>query len=210
MGLAFLITTESLRLLSERKVLKESEYTSMLDAAGLLEAARQEGERITRQAARQAEDSRRRGYREGFAAGRAEHAQRLLTDAAALQQQLAALRTAMAQIVVKGVAQFVGETEPGLLIGRALERVDALIRDEQFLSIRVAPGREALVRAAVARWHGSGTVPPGVAIQADPALQGDDCIVQSPSGTLEIGLAAQLEAFRRAIEQPSTARPGAH
>lgn len=187
MGLAFLITTESLRLLSERKVLKESEYTSMLDAAGLLEAARQEGERITRQAARQAEDSRRRGYREGFAAGRAEHAQRLLTDAAALQQQLAALRTAMAQIVVKGVAQFVGETEPGLLIGR-----------------------EALVRAAVARWHGSGAVPPGVAIQADPALQGDDCIVQSPSGTLEIGLAAQLEAFRRAIEQPSTARPGAH
>ena len=33
MGLAFLITTENLQLLSERKVLKENEYAALLDAS---------------------------------------------------------------------------------------------------------------------------------------------------------------------------------
>lgn len=209
MGLAFLITTENLQLLSERKVLKESEYAALLDAAALVDAARKEGERIVRQSTRQAEDSRQRGYREGFEAARAEHAQRVVSDAVATERQLRALRAAMAQIVVKGVGQFVAELDPGTLIERALARVDNLIRNEPFLSIRVAPAQEPMLRSVIARMQGEGGLPASVTVQADPALPSGACVVQSASGTLEIGVDAQLEAFRKVIERQGAAGPGA-
>ena len=46
MGLAFLISTDHLQLLSERKVFKEAEYAALLDAAAVLDAARAEEVRI--------------------------------------------------------------------------------------------------------------------------------------------------------------------
>jgi type III secretion protein L len=200
-GLAFLITTEKLQLLSERKVLKEAEYAALLDASALVDAARREGERIVRQSTRQAEEARQRAYQDGLAAARAEQAQRVVSEAVATERQLRALRGAMAQIVVKGVSQFVDELDAGTLIERALQRVDLLIRDESFLSVRVSPGHEATLRQAIARLQGEGGLPANVTVQADPALPAGGCVVQSASGTLEIGVDAQIEAFRKAIER---------
>ena len=201
MGLAFLITTEKLQLLSERKVLKEAEYAALLDASALVEAARREGERIVRQSKRQADETRQRAYQDGLAAARAEQARRVVSDAVATERQLRALRAAMAQIVVKGVAQFVDELDAGALIERALQRVDLLIREESFLSVRVSPGHEATLRDAIARLQAEGSLPLNVSVQADPALPAGGCVVQSASGTLEIGVDAQIEAFRQAIER---------
>lgn len=201
MGLAFLITTEKLQLLSERKVLKEAEYAALLDASALVEAARREGERLVRQATRQAEETRQRAYQDGMAAARAEQAKRVVSEAVATERQLRALRGAMAQIVVKGVAQFVDELDAGALIERALQRVDLLIREESFLSVRVSPGHEATLREAIARLQGEGSLPANVTVQADPSLPAGGCVVQSASGTLEIGVDAQIEAFRKAIER---------
>lgn len=201
MGLAFLITTEKLQLLSERKVLKEAEYAALLDASALVEAARREGERIVRQSKRQADETRQRAYQDGLAAARAEQARRVVSDAVGTERQLRALRGAMAQIVVKGVAQFVDELDAGALIERALQRVDRLIREESFLSVRVSPGHEATLRDAIARLQGEGSLPLNVSVQADPSLPAGGCVVQSASGTLEIGVDAQIEAFRQAIER---------
>jgi type III secretion protein L len=200
-GLAFLITTEKLQLLSERKVLKEAEYAALLDASALVEAARREGERIVRQSKSQADETRQRAYQEGLAAARAEQARRVVSEAVATERQLRALRGAMAQIVVKGVAQFVDELDAGALIERALQRVDLLVREESFLSVRVSPGHEARLRDAIARLQGEGSLPANVTVQADASLPAGGCVLQSASGTLEIGVDAQIEAFRQAIER---------
>jgi type III secretion protein L len=200
-GLAFLITTEKLQLLSERKVLKEAEYAALLDASALVEAARREGERIVRQSRNQADETRQRAYQEGLAAARAEQARRVVSEAVATERQLRALRGAMAQIVVKGVAQFVDELDAGALIERALQRVDLLVREESFLSVRVSPGHEATLRDAIARLQGEGSLPAHVTVQADASLPAGGCVLQSASGTLEIGVDAQIEAFRQAIER---------
>jgi len=46
-------------------------------------------------------------------------------------------------------------------------------------------------------------------VQADATLPSGACVVQSASGTLEIGVDAQLEAFRKVIERQGAAGPGA-
>jgi type III secretion protein L len=50
MGLAFLITSDNLQILSERKVLKEAEYSALLEASSVIDAARTEAARMARQA----------------------------------------------------------------------------------------------------------------------------------------------------------------
>ena len=205
MGLAFLITSENLQLLSERKVLKEAEYAALLDASAVVAAARQEAHRIVQQAARQAEDSRRKGYEEGLQQAKAEYAQRLVSDSLASERQLRALRSSMAGIVVKAVGQFIAEADASELFEKALLRVDTLIRAEPFVTVRVAPAHEAPLRQALDRLRTEANWSTNVAVQADPALPHGACSVQTASGTIEIGLDAQLEAFRRAVERLGTA-----
>lgn len=201
MGLAFLITTDNLQLLSERKVLKEAEYAALLDASAVVEAARQEARRIEQQAQRQAEDSRRQGYERGQEAARAEYAEQLLGEALAAQRQLLGLRSTMARIVAQAVQQFLAEADPCALLETALRRVDALVRHEPFVTLRVAPPQEAHVHAALARIGAALPWAPALAVLPDPALPAQACVLQTPAGTLQIGVDAQLEAFRAAVER---------
>jgi len=210
MGLAFLITTENLQLLSERKVLKENEYAALLDASAVVETARREARRIAQQATQEAEASRMQGYEEGLRRARAEYATQLVADAMAAERQLHALRASMAQIVVKAVGQFIADAPAAALFEAALLRVDTLIRNEPFITVRVAPAQEATVREVLARLRADANWAMTVSIAADAALPAGACVVQTASGVLEIGVEAQLEAFRRGVERSGIAdAPGA-
>ena len=112
MGLAFLITTENLQLLSERKVFKEAEYAALLDASAVLDAARAEARRIVDQAAPRPRRRRRQGYAEGLQQRPGRIREQLVSDALATERQLQALRASMAHIVVKAVGQFMAEVDP--------------------------------------------------------------------------------------------------
>ncbi len=207
MGLAFLITTENLQLLGERKVLKEAEYAALLDARAVVEAARGEARRIVAQAVDEAERARQRGYDDGVVQARQAVAERLVNDTLASERQLQALRSAMAGIVVKAVGQFIADADPQDLFEAALLRVDTLIRSEPFISLRVAPAQEAALRLALARLRGEANWTMNVAVQPDAGLPDGACVVHTASGTLEIGVDAQLEAFRRAVERSGVADP---
>jgi type III secretion protein L len=201
MGLAFLIASENLQLLSERKVFKEAEYAALLDAAAVLQAARDEAARIVEAAALDARRAREAGRAEGLREAQADYAQRLAADALATQRQLLALRGSMAQIVVRAVGQFMAEVDPAHLLESALRRVDALVRAEPFVSVRVAPDQEHALRAALARLGAESGWALAAAVSPDPALAPGACVVSTASGTLEIGIDAQLDAFRKAVER---------
>ena len=203
MGLAFLITTENLQLLSERKVLKEAEYAALLDASQLVEVARKEARRIVAQAEKQAEEHRRKGHEEGVQRAKAEYAQRLVSEAVASERQLRALRSSMAGMVVKAVGQFIADADPAELFEAALLRVDTLIRSEPFINIRVSPAQEPMLRTVLTKLHREAQWTMSIAVQPDASLPDGGCVVQTSSGTLDIGVDAQLEAFRRAVERNS-------
>jgi type III secretion protein L len=206
MGLAFLISTDNLQLLSERKVFKEAEYAALLDAAAVLDAARDEAARVSAQAAREAANALEQGRAEGLRRAQAEYAQRLAGDALSTQRQLQALREAMAQIVVRALAQFMAEADPARLLESALRRVDALLRAEPFVALRVAPAQADALRRALAALGQDAGWALAAAVSPDPALADGQCVVSTASGTLEIGVDAQLEAFRRAVEAQGSGR----
>ncbi len=201
MGLAFLITTDNLQLLSERKVLKQAEYAALLDAQAVIDAARSEAQRIVQAATRQADELRRQGYEDGFQAAKGAYADKLLEAAIGSQSQLQGVRNAMAGLLTKAVQQFILDADPGELFAAALLRVDTLIRNEPFVNVRIAPRDEATFRQVLSRMSVEAAWAMTVSVQADPSLPEGACILQTASGTLEIGVDAQMQAFQRAIER---------
>jgi type III secretion protein L len=201
MGLAFLITTDNLQLLSERKVLKEAEYAALLDATQVIGVAQQEARRIAEQAEAAAAQRERKGYEAGLERAKAEYAQQLVSEALATERQLRALRESMAAIVVKAIGHFMADADPAAQLEAALLRVDSLIRREPFVTVRVAPAHEAVLRGVIARLRDEAQWTMTIAVQPDATLVDGACVLHTPSGTLEIGLEAQLEAIRKAVER---------
>jgi type III secretion protein L len=124
-----------------------------------------------------------------------------VSETLASERQLHALRASMAQIVVRAVGQFIAEAEPAKLFEAALRRVDTLVRTEPFITVRVAPAQEQAMQQVLTRLRDEANWQMNVAVQPDATLAGGSCVVHTASGTLELGIDAQLEAFRRAVQR---------
>lgn len=201
MGLAFLITSDAFQLMSERKVLKEVEYKALLDATAVIDASRQEARRIVTQAENRAEANKKKAYLEGMAQARAEHAERLLSEAISAENQLRAMRSSMANVVIKAVTQFLTEADPQALLETALQKVDVLIRGESFVTITVPPVSEATLNAALDKLRSQGKWSLNVTVLTDSGLARGTCRMKTATGQVEIGLEAQIEAMRKIIER---------
>lgn len=212
MGLAFLITGENLQMLSERRVLKEHEYSALLDANSIVTTAKKEAERIVADAERRKEEMLRQGYEEGFERGEREGAARAFAAALDTAHALALSRRKMADMVVRGLRELVGEFERERIFELALKRIDAFVRDEAFLVVRVAPDsvdvmkqavanrREAMANESHAHADAAALRAQAIRVVADASLGNDDCVVETPAGSIDARLSTQIDAIRAAME----------
>jgi type III secretion protein L len=210
MGLAFLITSENLQMLSERRVLKEHEYCALLDANSIVLTAKKEAERIVADAERRKDEMLRQGYDEGFARGVREGAERAAAAALDTAHALALSREKMADMVVRGLRALVGEFDTARIFEVALTRIDAFVSEEAFLVVRVAPDSVDAMKQAVTRHreamageaHAADAAVRAQAVRvvADASLGSGDCIVETPAGSIDARLSTQIDAIRSAIE----------
>ncbi len=185
MGLAFLITSDNLQLLSERKVLKEREYAALLDASAVIATAREEAQRIVEAAQREFDARRDAGYAERRA--QQEHAAQSYSQALAAAKTMESMKDAMAEIVVKAVRAIVGEMNTQRLYEAALARILPLVRDEPFLIVHVAPGRREEMEAALAG-AAMQQARSRICIVEDAQVGAQACTVETPSGRIDASL----------------------
>lgn len=203
MGLAFLITAEHLHLLSERKVLKADEYGALLDANEVIGAAQREASRVRKDADRDAQQRLRDGYHKGWREAQAEHAKRHLAQAWANEHAVYVQREAMARLVVETLAQSLGELPPTLRYEAVLRRLEVMWANEPVVTLWVAAGAREEAETALRRVL-DGTRHAGqVHVMVDDTLSGDECRLQTAAGRVEMGLQAQIEALRRALQAPA-------
>jgi type III secretion protein L len=200
MGLAFLITAEHLHLLSERKVLKADEYGALLDANEVIGAAQREAVRVRKDADRDAQQRLRDGYHKGWREAQAEHAKRHLAQAWANEHAVYVQREAMARLVVETLAQSLGELPPSQRYEAVLRRLEVMWANEPIVTLWVAAGAREEAETALRRVL-DGTRHTGqVHVMVDDTLSGDECRLQTAAGRVEMGLQAQIEALRRALQ----------
>ncbi|RQU85626.1 HrpE/YscL family type III secretion apparatus protein [Burkholderia cenocepacia] len=201
MGLAFLITSDNLQLLSERKVLKEREYAALLDASAVIATAHEEAARIVADAQREFDKRQAAGYDEGMRRAQREQAAQAYTQALAATRTMETMKDAMADIVVKAVRAIVGEMSTQKLYEAALTRIAPLVRDEVFLIVRIAPGRTDEMRDALDGAFAGQSNRQKIRIVEDAQLERNACTVETPSGRIDASLDLQIDALRQAIRR---------
>jgi type III secretion protein L len=199
MGLAFLITTGSLQLLSERKVLKAEEYSTLLDAEKLIETAQEEAERLRQQAHDAFEKNNRAGYVQGLARAQEDYAAKLCSTAAESAAALQAMRTTMADIVVRAVREMVASTDPAQLYEAALKKVSLMADDAAFMTVRAHPSEEPTLWQVAGAMSASHSGIPTIRIVADDGLEEGRLVIETAGGTVEAGIDAQIAALCKAL-----------
>ena len=196
MGLAFLITTDKLQILSERKVLKQHEYAALLDATSILGNAQEERERMLEDAEAHCQQQLKAGYDEGYEKGEREAATRLYADALANARALAAMKQLMAELVTRTVRELVADLPREAIYAKAFARIETLVEHEPVLTVRIAPQQVADLERVL------GTMTDGtrrVRVVPDASLSEEALVVETASGVVEAGIDTQLAALHAAL-----------
>lgn len=135
---------------------------------------------------------------EGFAAGRAEG-----LAAAEGERKAELFRIALrdselqrerqkdiARLALEVVRRIAGELEDGALVAGLAERAAAQLAPDSVAVVRVAP---AAIESVRARLDGRA----GLTVEADPLLEGQDCVIETALGRTHAGLDTQLAQIER-------------
>lgn len=160
-------------------------------------------------AQRDAERLRERGYREGLEAGRAQgetESRQALDSVAALLEELARERRRLlhdldgdivrlaldiaAQVVRSEVA-----ANPQVVLRMVAHGLERMGRRERIL-IRVHPKDAQMVESALST-HGS--LPEEYEVVEDSSVEAGGCVLESPTGSLDIRPSVQLDEVRREL-----------
>ena len=182
------------------RVLKAAEVAEFVEANEVLEKARQRAEAITRQAEDAYEERRQEGYRDGQEEGRLEHAEKVLETVLSSVEYLEGLEQTIVEVVTSSIRKVIGELDEKEVIVRIVRNALTLVRNQQRVTIRVAPADEAAVSEALTIMTQAG---PGgssfLDVVADGRLERGACLLESELGVVDASLETQLKAFENAF-----------
>ncbi len=183
----------------DARVIRAREYADFVAARDIVSRAREEAERVLREAAETYEAEKRRGYEEGLAEGKMEMAMTMLDSLTAGVDYLAGIESTMVDLVMNAVAKIIdgfGDEERVLgIIRKSL----AYVRSQKRVTLRVCPEDGDIVTANLASLESMYAGIDLIDVVTDPRMQKGDCILESEMGVINAGLATQLEGIRRAF-----------
>ena len=183
------------------RVLKASEYAALLDAEAMLDAVKKrvaEKERVAEEAyARRSEE----GYRDGQEEGRLEHAEKVLETVLSSVEYIEGIEATLVRIVTAAIRKVIGELDENERIVRIVRNALVTVRNQQRVTIRVAPADEAPLRTALGAML---TTAPGslhfMDIVPDARLERGSCLLESELGVVDASLETQLKALEHALQ----------
>lgn len=182
-------------VLADDPLVPAAEVGAVREAAALLaeaRAMRDATEAETTGARARAFDA---GHAEGLEQGRVAAAEaanaamlRLTADAQAAE---ARRQGEVARLAIEVLRRIAGDLGEPVVIAALAERAAASVGNDTDAVVRVPPDALEVVRARLGER-------PGLSVEADPAIAGTDCVVETSLGSVHAGLETQLAAIERA------------
>lgn len=190
MSYVLLTSAPTATLLTERAIIPAADVASLDTAVELIEALEAHRAVVARAA-----------RAEGFEAGRAEGLERAAARTAEIlaethrildaeRERLRGQTAALALEVVRRIAANLG---PDATVAALAERAVRDLLPEEPIRVRVAAERVGAVAARLWPIHER------VEVSAEPGLDPDECLIDTPSGHVRAGLAVQLAALEKAF-----------
>ena len=146
MGSLFRLTGDTVTPSAGTRVLKASEAAVLLEANAVLDAARERVADMERKAGEAYERRREEGYRDGGEEGRLEHAEKVMETVLSSVEYIEGIEATLVNVVAVAVRKVIGEIDENERIVRIVRNALVTVRNQQHVTIRVAPADEKAVR----------------------------------------------------------------
>ena len=195
MGSLFRLTGDTVTPSAGTRVLKASEAAVLLEANAVLDAARERVADMERKAGEAYERRREEGYRDGVEEGRLEHAEKVMETVLSSVEYIEGIEATLVNVVAVAVRKVIGEIDENERIVRIVRNALVTVRNQQHVTIRVAPVREGLASMLA-------SVPGGASfldVVPDARLERGACLLESELGVVDASLETQLKALENAL-----------
>lgn len=175
------------------RIVRAAQVDAWQDGFRFLTAVREAAAKVEENARSTYAAAYAKGYAEGRAAGAIE-ATRLVRDTTlGVDCHLAKLEGEIGALALSIVRRVLGDFDRADLVACAAAQAVAEFRQEKTIRVTVHPAAVDRVSAALAALSQSGGAT--VAVEADPTLDQDACIVASDFAVVDAGIETQLKAF---------------
>ena len=197
-----LLNKEDFALQTDRRVVKATDVATVKSAAEIIAAAEAEAARIKSDAKVAYEIEKKRGYEKGLADGKAEIVMQKLDQVDQSVSFMESVEGKMAEIVLTALKSFmveVGDREMVVQIVR--KTMNAVIRTQRQVTLKVAPELVETVRARVAEFRTAYPTVENFDVVEDPRLKGPACILETEAGVADASVDTQLAAIEKSIRR---------
>ena len=197
-----LINKENFKLQSDRRVVKAADAATVRSAAEIVAAAEAEAARIREEAKAAFEEERRRGYEKGLADGKLEISMQKLDLVDSSVAFMESVEQKMAEVVMKALRAFVVEVGDEEMVMQIVRKtLNAVIRTQRQVTLKVAPEVVGVVRSRVAEFRASYPTVETLDVVEDPRLKGAACILETEAGVADASVETQLAAIEKSLKK---------
>ena len=197
-----LVNKQNFQLASDRRLVKLVEVATVQTAEEIIAAAEAEAARIREEAKAAFEEEKKKGYEKGLADGKLEISMQKLDLIDSSVAFMESVEDKMADVVLKALRSCVveiGDKEMVLQIVR--KTMNAVIRTQRQVTLKVAPEMVEVVRARVAELKAAYSTIETLDVVEDPRLKGTACVLETEAGVAEASADTQIAAIEKSIQK---------
>ena len=197
-----LVNKQNLQLASDRRLVKAADVATVRTAEEIIAAAESEAARIREEAKVAFEEEKKKGYEKGLADGKLEISMQKLDLVDSSVAFMESVEDKMADVVLKALRSCVveiGDKEMVLQIVR--KTMNAVIRTQRQVTLKVAPEMVEVVRARVAELKAAYSTIETLDVVEDPRLKGTACVLETEAGLAEASADTQIAAIEKSIQK---------
>ena len=197
-----LLNKEDFVLQSDRRVVKATDAATAASAAGIIAAAEEEARRIREDAKVAFEMEKKRGYEKGLADGKMEIAMQKLDQVDQSVAFMEGVEKKMADVVLKALKSFVVEVGDREMVVQIVRKtMNAVIRTQRQVTLKVAPELGETVRARIAEFRAAYPTVETFDVVEDPRLKGPACVLETEAGVADASVDTQLAAIEKSLKK---------
>ena len=196
-----LMNKENFVLQSDRRLVKAAEAATVRTAEEIIADALEEAARIREEAKTAFEAEKKRGYEKGIADGKVEISMQKLDLLDSSVAFMESVEDKMADVVLKALRSCVVEIgDREMVIQIVKKTMNAVIRTQRQVALKVAPEMVEVVRGRIAALKADYTTIETLDVVEDPRLKGTACVLETEAGVAEASVETQIAAIEKSIQ----------
>ena len=197
-----LVNKQNLQLASDRRLVKAADVATVRTAEEIIAAAESEAARIREEAKVAFEEEKKKGYEKGLADGKLEISMQKLDLVDSSVAFMESVEDKMADVVLKALRSCVVEIgDKEMVVQIVRKTMNAVIRTQRQVTLKVAPEMVEVVRARVAELKAAYTTVETLDVVEDPRLKGTACLLETEAGVAEASADTQIAAIEKSIQK---------